>query len=253
MHEQPFPLDYFQVLITFCDVLTEVYIKLRDLVNALPPLHSGMTHSVPPGSGYWTGIQTPNNSNNPLYSQLFPAASPRNILDLASPQPASASFIPTSITSPSSTSSATGSGIVDTVLKLDSRFKVCGIIDVLCVAIIHMRFLQKIVNQLLKELDAMARDSIRDELSSLDPLLRNTALTGSNANESAPASGSVFEQIGSGVADISLFLPTMQHIRLLCFIYRVNTTKTSVAERNAFDGVTMIVRIQGRPNYTGCG
>lgn len=116
-----------------------------------------------------------------------------------------------------------------------------------------MRFLQKIVNQLLKELDAMARDSIRDELSSLDPLLRNTALTASNANESAPAPGSVFEQIGSGVADISSFLPPMQHIWLLCFIYRVNTTKTSVAERKAFDGVTMIARIQGLPNYTGCG
>jgi len=156
--------------------------------------------------------------------------------------------------SPSSTSSATGSGIVDTVLKLDSRFKVCGITDVWCVAITHVPFLQKTVNQLLKELDAMARDSIRDELSSLDPLLRNTALTGSN--EPAPAPGLVFEQIGSGVVDISSFLPTMQHIRILCFIHRVNTRTTSVAERNAFDGVTMIARMQGStilPNYTGCG
>lgn len=36
---------------------------------------------------------------------------------------------------------------------------------------------QKIVNQLLKELDTMARESIRDELSSLDPLLRNLGLS----------------------------------------------------------------------------
>lgn len=46
-----------------------------------------------------------------------------------------------------------------------------------CGVIIHMQWLQKIVNQLLKELDAMARDSIKDELSSLDPLLRNAGLS----------------------------------------------------------------------------
>lgn len=33
------------------------------------------------------------------------------------------------------------------------------------------------MNQLLKELDAMARESIKDELSSLDPLLRNMGLS----------------------------------------------------------------------------
>jgi hypothetical protein len=46
-----------------------------------------------------------------------------------------------------------------------------------CSATTHIQWLQKIVNQLLKELDAMARDSIKDELSSLDPLLRNAGLS----------------------------------------------------------------------------
>jgi hypothetical protein len=34
-------------------------------------------------------------------------------------------------------------------------------------------FAQKIISVLLKDLDVFARDSIRDELASLDPLLRN--------------------------------------------------------------------------------
>jgi len=155
----PFSLDYFQTLITFCDVLTEMYTKLRDLVNTIPMLHSGMAYSVPPGSGYWIGMQTPNHNNNPLYSQLFPSdhVSSRNMPELPSPQSTSV----TPVTANGSTSGA-GAGTADTVLKLDGRFK-------------------KIVNQLLKELDAMARDSIKDELSSLDPLLRNTTL--SNPNE----------------------------------------------------------------------
>jgi len=33
--------------------------------------------------------------------------------------------------------------------------------------------LQKIISGLLKELDAFARNGIKDELASLDPLLRN--------------------------------------------------------------------------------
>jgi hypothetical protein len=34
-------------------------------------------------------------------------------------------------------------------------------------------FLQKIISALLKDLDVFARNSIKDELASLDPLLRN--------------------------------------------------------------------------------
>jgi hypothetical protein len=35
---------------------------------------------------------------------------------------------------------------------------------------------QKITSTLLKELDAFARNGIKDELASLDPLLRNVAV-----------------------------------------------------------------------------
>lgn len=36
--------------------------------------------------------------------------------------------------------------------------------------------IQKIISTLLKELDAFARNGIKDELASLDPLLRNMAV-----------------------------------------------------------------------------
>ncbi|KAF8312007.1 hypothetical protein DL93DRAFT_2156943 [Clavulina sp. PMI_390] len=153
----PFPLDYFQVLITFCDILTEVYNKLRTLVSSAPLLNSGMQHSVPPGAGYSIIPQTPNHSNNPIYAQLFPVdhAPSRSIADTPSPQSASVPFLPGGMVSPASGS---GPPAADMILKLDGRFK-------------------KIVNNLLKELDAMARESIKHELLSLDPLLRNMGLS----------------------------------------------------------------------------
>lgn len=59
----------------------------------------------------------------------------------------------------------------DMFMKIDGKLKVgCK----RCFAGIHLLFfLQKIISSLLKELDSLARDSIRDELASLDPLLRN--------------------------------------------------------------------------------
>ena len=38
---------------------------------------------------------------------------------------------------------------------------------------VHFCCVQKIISTLLKDLDVFARNSIRDELASLDPLLRN--------------------------------------------------------------------------------
>jgi hypothetical protein len=42
---------------------------------------------------------------------------------------------------------------------------------------------QKLISTLLKELDEFARNGIKDELASLDPLLRNTTLEGRDAYE----------------------------------------------------------------------
>ena len=42
--------------------------------------------------------------------------------------------------------------------------------------ILHVSSVQKLIAQLLKELDDFARIGIKDELASLDPLLRNVAV-----------------------------------------------------------------------------
>lgn len=148
----PFPLDYFQVLLTFCDVLTEIYHKIRQVLGPSPLQHTGMANSVPPGSGYSISIhQYIFSSSNPLAAQLFP-----NELGMGSLIPDS--IVPVSATASLSSPPASWTpGLADSVLKVDARFK-------------------KIINQLLKELDTIARESIKDELASLDPLLRNMGM-----------------------------------------------------------------------------
>lgn len=80
-----------------------------------------MQHSVPPGSGYSIVPQTPNHSNNPIYSQLFPAdhLASRSMPDSPTPQTASVPFIPGGMIGSPATA-----GTAETVLKLDGRFKV---------------------------------------------------------------------------------------------------------------------------------
>ncbi|KAF8334294.1 uncharacterized protein EI90DRAFT_3051717 [Cantharellus anzutake] len=153
----PFPLDYFQVLMSFCDVLTEVYHKIRQVLGPSPLQHAGMANSVP-GSGYSISIhQHIFSSTNPLFTQLFP-----NELASSSFAPDTTASVPPS--APLSSPPATWSpGTADAVLKVDARFK-------------------KIINQLLKELDTIAREAIKDELASLDPLLRNMGLASPEAS-----------------------------------------------------------------------
>jgi hypothetical protein len=84
---------------------------------------------------------------------------------------------------------ATGwtSSLGDMVMRIDTKLKVRTAIPVLhCYAenlIIPCIHIQKITTVLLKDLDTFARNGIRDELASLDPLLRNVS------NEDGPAGG----------------------------------------------------------------
>ena len=66
--------------------------------------------------------------------------------------------------------------LADMVLKVDGKFKVrsSGSYFRSCLMVICKT--QKITSVLLKELDAFARNGIKDELASLDPLLRNVAI-----------------------------------------------------------------------------
>lgn len=126
---QPFSLDYFQVLITFCDVLTEIYIKLRNIISSsAPQIYSAMAHSVPPASGYAIVPQTPNHSNNPIYSQLFTTdhTAARAMPDSPTPQTASVPFIPGGL---AGQNASVGAGTAEIILKIDGRFKVRSLLN----------------------------------------------------------------------------------------------------------------------------
>lgn len=66
-------------------------------------------------------------------------------------------------------------GLGDSILKVDTKFKASLIMATLLTRTIDAP--QKITSILLKELDAVARNGIKDELASLDPLLRGAAAT----------------------------------------------------------------------------
>ncbi|KAJ7581494.1 hypothetical protein C8J56DRAFT_960191 [Mycena floridula] len=168
----PFPLDYHQTLLSLLDVVSEVYNKISKLLGPSPFPHSSQHMMGPlgllaphPGVSYLFSGDTSNpnpysqgpsqhsnpNLNQPAFSSdsdltnssLWGIANPNNggpgsfqYGGAASPPPA---WTP---------------GFGEMVLKIDSKFK-------------------KITSTLLKELDQFARNGIKDELASLDPLLRN--------------------------------------------------------------------------------
>lgn len=59
------------------------------------------------------------------------------------------------------------------VNKIDGKLKVCPLLATFDSVMTDNILYQKITTTLLKELDAFARNGIKDELASLDPLLRN--------------------------------------------------------------------------------
>lgn len=140
----PFQLDYLQTLITLIDVISEVYSKLSKTLSPSPFPHPGGQHMMGP-----LGLLSP----HPGVSYLFPegngADDPSSLWSIAHAG-VSAGY---TLGSPPPTTGT--QGLADTVSKIDSKLK-------------------KIISQLLKELDGVARNGIKDELASLDPLLRNT-------------------------------------------------------------------------------
>ncbi|KAL5635848.1 hypothetical protein ACGC1H_004597 [Rhizoctonia solani] len=160
----PFLLDYFQVLPTFCDILIALYHRLAHLLGTNPSTTASapfafLPHPSPP----------PDASVGSVYSNApgicgtiggLPGSDLWSLLNAGlgrDPGLAGAGL--------GQMVGSTGNQgdiiqwtppLLEMVMKIDVKVK-------------------KILSILLKELDAIARDSIRDELSSLDPLalLRN--------------------------------------------------------------------------------
>ncbi|KAK7449628.1 hypothetical protein VKT23_013103 [Stygiomarasmius scandens] len=180
----PFPLDYHQTLLSLLDVLSEVYNKISKLLGPSPLAQQHMMGPlgllVPhPGVSYLfhdgPGSAHPSNYQNFVGSPNLPATLPSafssetelssslwGIANGNGPSTAVAgSFVFNGIGGagpnggpPGHGSQGWSSAYADMVLKIDTKFK-------------------KITSLLLKELDSFARSGIKEELASLDPLLRN--------------------------------------------------------------------------------
>ncbi|KAJ1033016.1 hypothetical protein NDA16_000295 [Ustilago loliicola] len=152
----PFQLDFFQTFFTLCDILTEIYYKMLSFLPKdapAPPVYSaeaGTTGtfgraSSPPTSG--SGHTSQEFDRNGSISQAFSAAALDVHTEAASGNKASL---------PSTTSSTPViSGMTqELLLKADTKIK-------------------KTIYAQVKDIDILARQIIKDELSSLDPLLKD--------------------------------------------------------------------------------
>jgi hypothetical protein len=161
----PFPLDYHQTLLTLLDVVSEVYNKISKLIGPSPIAHSSQ-HMMGP-----LGLLVPHPGVSYLFSDGSQSAHPTNYMSPNATQP---NMLPQDSESNGSLWSIANGGLPTTggfsfgvgpapawssslgelVLKIDNKFK-------------------KITSTMLKELDQFARAGIKEELASLDPLLRN--------------------------------------------------------------------------------
>ncbi|OSD02011.1 hypothetical protein PYCCODRAFT_1459248 [Trametes coccinea BRFM310] len=154
----PFPLDYHQTLLSLLDVLSEVYNKVSKILGPSPFSGAGNNMMGP------LGLLSPHPGVSYLFSGMDSA--PANDGDNSLWGIAHATMMgpgggagPGSIYSggPGSPPPSWTSTLGDTVRQIDNKLK-------------------KLIATLLKELDDCARAGIKDELASLDPLLRHVAV-----------------------------------------------------------------------------
>ncbi|RXW22712.1 hypothetical protein EST38_g3150 [Candolleomyces aberdarensis] len=186
----PFPLDYHETLMSLIDVISEVYNKISKLLGP-SPFHTSNQMMGPlglltpqPGVSYlFTGDNAlPGHHQPNSYSYTLPPSTPtasqmmvsnggpghEKDQDVASSLwgianaslnapgiagPSSSMMFGNSLGSPQVTNWTPSLG--EMVLKIDGKLK-------------------KITSLLLKDLDYLARNGIKDELASLEPLMKNT-------------------------------------------------------------------------------
>ncbi|TFY57441.1 hypothetical protein EVJ58_g7014 [Rhodofomes roseus] len=161
MPHVPFPLDYHQTLLSLLDVLSEVYNKISKILGPSPFPNSGH-HMMGP-----LGLLSPHPGVSYLFAGAETAPTHEGEASLWGIANASGQGTPAALGGSGGNvlyGGALGSpppswstGLGDTVKQIDNKLK-------------------KIIATLLKELDDFARVNIKDELASLDPLLRNVAV-----------------------------------------------------------------------------
>ncbi|KAH9857603.1 hypothetical protein C2E23DRAFT_770471 [Lenzites betulinus] len=155
----PFPLDYHQTLLSLLDVLSEVYNKISKILGPSPFSGAGNSMMGP------LGLLAPHPGVSYLFSGMD-SVTPSNDSDSSLWGIAHASMIGPGYTTgpgamygggPGSPPPSWTTTLGDTVRLIDNKLK-------------------KLIATLLKELDDCARTGIKDELASLDPLLRHVAV-----------------------------------------------------------------------------
>jgi hypothetical protein len=153
-HLQPFELDYFQTFYTLCDILIEVYQKINTFLGSPTTAAAAAASSSSATSSPFVFGQSP-----PQQQQISPQP-PQSQQQQQGPVPSSASSgTAGTSTSAASTTTATtvtttsmggtlSPALADMVQKIDGKLK-------------------KTLSAVTKELDALARAAIKDELNAL--------------------------------------------------------------------------------------
>ncbi|KAF8520152.1 hypothetical protein BU17DRAFT_47038 [Hysterangium stoloniferum] len=157
----PFLLDYHQTLLSLLDILSEVYQKIARILG--PSHFQGNTSSTSSTGSATMGSASSNAQMMGPLGLLSPhpggadaEGGDASLWGIVSGNPHNGNTLGNS---PSLWTAAMGEMFV----KIDGKFKEsCS---------------YKITSTLLKELDQFARNGIKDELASLDPLLRNVAVS----------------------------------------------------------------------------
>ncbi|KAI0648319.1 hypothetical protein C8Q79DRAFT_999699 [Trametes meyenii] len=178
----PFPLDYHQTLLSLLDVLSEVYNKISKILGPSPFSGAGNNMMGP------LGLLSPHPGVSYLFAGMDAALS--NESDSSLWGIANATMMGPGGTAAPSYGGGPGSPppnwttmLGDTVRMIDNKLKVrpsrpsrfsshasVSSRGAICA------LLQKLIAALLKELDDCARAGIKDELASLDPLLRHVSV-----------------------------------------------------------------------------
>ncbi|WAQ92462.1 hypothetical protein PtA15_16A370 [Puccinia triticina] len=160
----PFDLDYFEVWITLSDMLVEVYQKMIKFIDLSGGSSGSLGTTTGGGSGgTTTGVPTPPSAGAapPLSTTLAgPGAA-----SIAVPLPPTRSSSNYSIVSVHQTHLT--SAHIELISRIDAKLK-------------------KLIVVLTKEIDAMARAAIRDELAQLDPMLLSAAAALSPSSSASP-------------------------------------------------------------------
>ncbi|PWN47539.1 hypothetical protein IE53DRAFT_245260 [Violaceomyces palustris] len=180
----PFQLDFFQTFFTLCDAICEVYHKMISFLGSnADPVGSPIGPLSPGSASFSSDHGSSSTLLNPPSSGGIQAGSPIPPLPNSSERdgwPSETSPFSVAFVNGPALGGSVSSMTQDLMIKVDGKFK-------------------KIMSQQIKEIDALARQLIKEELSGLDPLMKDMGIPATNSAFSTAPSSSA-SSIISGVS-----------------------------------------------------